>query len=153
MVDISHEVMTLIGSTNNCARNSLQRHLKMCRCYRLDKLSMHFGQNMMQLMVVSNRKAFSATDEFETFRFDFIKFSLGERYSVVYIIYPSCEFCMSWFVASDQCRQLSLMCRRHKVKADLPCTDEAQNKAKTRVCSYLAPCNNYIFTSRSPTDI
>ncbi len=45
-------------------------------------------------------------------------------------------------VASDQFRQLSLLWRRHKVKAGLRCTDETQNKAETYVCSYLAPCKN-----------
>ncbi len=60
-------------------------------------------------------------------------------------IYPSCEFYMSWFVASNQFRQLSMLWWRHKVKAGLHCTDEAQNKAGTRACSYLAPCKNYFF--------
>ncbi len=44
--------------------------------------------------------------------------------------YLSCIFYMSWFVASDQ---LSLLWRRHKFKANLQCTDEAQNKTETRV--------------------
>ncbi len=72
--------------------------------------------------------------------FDFIKFSLGQRCSVVYIIYPSCVNNMSWFVVSDQIRHLSLLWRRHKVKACLHRTDEAQNQAETRVCSYPVPC-------------
>ncbi len=58
------------------------------------------------------------------------------------IIYPSGEFYMSWLVASDQLRQLSLLWRRHKVKDGLHCTDEAQHKAETYVCSYLAPYKN-----------
>ncbi len=37
------------------------------------------------------------------------------------------------------------MWRRHKVEAGLHCTDEAQKKAETRVCSYLAPCKNSPF--------
>ncbi len=41
--------------------------------------------------------------------------------------------------ASDQFRQLSLLWRRHKVKTGLHYTDEAQNQAETRVCSYPAP--------------
>ncbi len=65
------------------------------------------------------------------------------------IIYPSGEFYMSRFVASDQFRQLSLLWRRHKVKAGLHCTHDAQNKAETRVCSYLAPCKNYMFKDNS----
>ncbi len=47
---------------------------------------------------------------------------------------------MSWFLASDQFRQLSLLRRRHKVKTNLQCTDEAQNKAETRVYTELALC-------------
>ncbi len=54
---------------------------------------------------------------------------------------------MSWFVPSDQFRQLSLLRRRHKAKANLQFTDEAQNQAETRVCSYLAPCRNHLFTT------
>ncbi len=61
-------------------------------------------------------------------------------------IYPSCEFYMSWFVASDQFRQLSLLWSRHKVKANLHCADEAQNKAEAGACSYLAPYKNRLFT-------
>ncbi len=37
---------------------------------------------------------------------------------------------MSWFVASDQFRQLSLLWRRYKVKSGLHCTDEAQKRPK-----------------------
>ncbi len=51
------------------------------------------------------------------------------------IINPSGESYMSWFVASDQFRQLSLLWRRHTVKAGLRCADEAQNKAEAYVCS------------------
>ncbi len=40
---------------------------------------------------------------------------------------------MSGVVASNQFKQLSLLRRRHKVQATLQCTDEAQNKAETRV--------------------
>ncbi len=47
----------------------------------------------------------------------------------------SCVFYMSWLVVSDQFRQLSLLRRRYEDKAGLPCTDEAQNKAETRVCT------------------
>ncbi len=54
----------------------------------------------------------------------------------------------SWFVAYGQLRQLYLLWRRHKVKADLHRTDEAQNKAETRVCSYLAPCKNHLFIAK-----
>ncbi len=39
---------------------------------------------------------------------------------------------MSWFVASDQFRQLPLLQRRHKATVNLRCTDEAQNKPETR---------------------
>ncbi len=67
-------------------------------------------------------------------------FYLESDVQSVYIIYPSGEFYMSWFVASDQFRQLSLLWRRHKVKAGLHCTDEVQNQAETYVCSYQAPC-------------
>ncbi len=34
------------------------------------------------------------------------------------------------------------------VKAGLHCTDEAQNKAETRVCSYPAPCKNHLFMTQ-----
>ncbi len=47
-------------------------------------------------------------------------------------IYPSCVYYMTWFVASDQVRQLSLLRRRHKATVNLQCTDEAQNKPETR---------------------
>ncbi len=40
---------------------------------------------------------------------------------------------MSLFEASVQFRQLSLLWRRHKFKAELQYTDEARNKAETRV--------------------
>ncbi len=53
---------------------------------------------------------------------------------------------MSWFVTSDQFRQLSLLWRRHKVKAGIHCTDEAQNQAETRVCSYLRHVKGHLFT-------
>ncbi len=52
---------------------------------------------------------------------------------------------MSWLVTTDQFRQLSLLRRRHKVKANLQCTDEAQNKVETRVCTLLAPCKEDFF--------
>ncbi len=45
------------------------------------------------------------------------------------------EFYMNYFVSSDQFRQLSLLWKRHKVKAGLRCTDEAQSKAEIYVCS------------------
>ncbi len=32
------------------------------------------------------------------------------------------------------------------------CTDEAQNKAETRVCSYLAPCKNLLFKTLLAAD-
>ncbi len=67
------------------------------------------------------------------------QYSLRVRISE-YALYLSAY--MSWFVASDQFRKLSLLWRRHKVKASSHCTDEAQNKAETYVCSYLAPCKN-----------
>ncbi len=51
-------------------------------------------------------------------------------------------------MASDQFRQLSLLWKRHKVKANLHCIDEAQNKAEARVCSYLAPCKNDLFMTQ-----
>ncbi len=44
------------------------------------------------------------------------------------------------------------MWRRHNIKAGLHCTDEAQNKAETRVCSYLAPCKKYIFMTQLAAD-
>ncbi len=80
---------------------------------------------------------------------DSIKFSLGERCLIYIFINPSCVYNMSWLVASDQFSQLSLLRRRHNVKAYLNFTDEAQNKAETRVCSYLTPCKNYLFKTRS----
>ncbi len=43
------------------------------------------------------------------------------------IIYLSDKFYMSSLVASDQLRQLSLLRRRHKVKAGSHGTDEAKN--------------------------
>ncbi len=55
---------------------------------------------------------------------------------------------MSWFVASDQFRQLSFLWRRHNVKANLHSTDEAQNKAETRVGSYPAPCLKPFFMTQ-----
>ncbi len=61
-------------------------------------------------------------------------------------LYTSGEFYMSWFVASDQFRQLSLLWRRYKVKAGLHCTDEAQNTAETYACGYLAPCKSPPFS-------
>ncbi len=47
---------------------------------------------------------------------------------------------MSWFVASDQFflllfLQLFLLQRRHKVEANLQCTDEAQNQAEIPACT------------------
>ncbi len=59
---------------------------------------------------------------------------------------------MSWFVASDQFRQLSLLWRRDKVKPGSHCTDEAQNKAKAYVCSYLAPCKKPLFMTQLAAD-
>ncbi len=38
-------------------------------------------------------------------------------------------------MASDPLRQLSLLRRRHKVKANVHCSDEAQNKAETHACT------------------
>ncbi len=46
-------------------------------------------------------------------------------------IHPTCVYYMSWFVSSDQLRQLSLVRRHHKAKANLQSTDQAQNKAET----------------------
>ncbi len=43
--------------------------------------------------------------------------------------------------------QLSLLPRRHEVKANLRYTDEAQGKAETRVYTQLPPCKN---TSTTP---
>ncbi len=44
--------------------------------------------------------------------------------------YPSCVFYMSWFEASDQFKQLSLLWRRHKFKAKLRHADEALTRPK-----------------------
>ncbi len=41
---------------------------------------------------------------------------------------------------------------RHKVKFDLHCTDEAQNKAETRVCSYLAPYKTTLLIAQLAAD-
>ncbi len=38
------------------------------------------------------------------------------------------------------------------MKAGLHCTDEAQNKAETRVCSYLAPCKTHLFMTQLAVD-
>ncbi len=66
---------------------------------------------------------------------DHEKFSLRERDAQTYIfINPSCVYYMSWIVASDQFRQLSLLRRRHKVKPGIHCTEEAPNQAETNVC-------------------
>ncbi len=48
-------------------------------------------------------------------------------------IYPSIIYCMSWFVAFDQLRQLCLLWRRHNFKANLRHTNEAQIRQKKRV--------------------
>ncbi len=37
---------------------------------------------------------------------------------------------------------------KNKVKANLHCTDEAQNKADTRVCSYIVQCKNHLFMTQ-----
>ncbi len=42
------------------------------------------------------------------------------------------------------------MVSRHK---NLHCTDETQNKAETRVCSYLAPCKNHFFMTQLGANI
>ncbi len=80
--------------------------------------------------------------------FDLINFSHGERCSDVYIYLPQLRILHDWFVASDQLRELSLLRRRHKDQAILQCTDEAQNKAETRVCTKLAPCKNHFFMTQ-----
>ncbi len=49
--------------------------------------------------------------------------------------YPIFVFSMSWFAASDQFRQLSLVWRRHKFKAKL-------RHAETHVYICLKPCKN-----------
>ncbi len=48
------------------------------------------------------------------------------------------------FVSFDQFRHFSLLWRCHKVKFNLQCTDEAQNKGETRVCTLLTPCKTFL---------
>ncbi len=57
--------------------------------------------------------------------------------------YQSCKFYMSWFVTSDQFRQLTLLWRRHNAKVGLHCTDEVQSKA---------PCKNHLFMTQLAVD-
>ncbi len=59
-------------------------------------------------------------------------------------------------MTSSRQRQLSKLIGSHKsthVKfAGLHCTDEAQNKVETYVCSYLAPCKNPLFMTQLAAD-
>ncbi len=48
-------------------------------------------------------------------------------------------------MASDQFRQLSLLRRRHKAKAGLHCTDEAQNQAEHVSADTQRHVKNHIF--------
>ncbi len=142
-----HKVIRCTDEAQNKAETRLCSCLAPCKNYIcMTQLTADFSAKGLLNLMTSSPVATGLAHKYSSF--DFVKFSLGERCSVVYIIYPSCEIYMSWFVASDRLTQLSLLWRSHKVKASLLCTDEAQNKAEPRVCSYLVPCKNYIFKNR-----
>ncbi len=63
-------------------------------------------------------------------------------------IYLSCVYRKSYFVASDQFKQLSLLRNCHKVKAYLQCTDESQNRAETRIYTYLVTCKKHFIMTQ-----
>ncbi len=70
---------------------------------------------------------------------DFVAFRSVGTWWVPFRLHIVRPYCISWFVASDQFRQLPLLCRRHKFKAQLRNTGAAPIWSKHAYACFV-PC-------------